>query len=98
MLVYVSEPSSDLYEMCVCNKSPYFRIQDFVVSPVSRHFPYSRDFVVSNVSGHFPYSRDFVVSPVFRHFWKRLEVKKVVRLQGWKVRRLEGWKVGRSEG
>ena len=73
MLVYVSEPSSDLYEMCVCNKSPYFRIQDFVVSPVSRHFPYSRDFVVSNVSGHFPYSRDFVVSPVLRHFWKRLE-------------------------
>ena len=68
MLVHVSEPSSDLYEMCVCNKSPYFRIQDFVVSPVSRHFPYSRDFVVSNVSGHFPYSRDFVVSPGSRHF------------------------------
>ena len=59
---------------------------------------FSRDLVISPVSGHFPYPRDFVVSPVFRHFWKRLEVKKVVRLQGWKVRRLEGWKVGRSEG
>ena len=59
---------------------------------------FQRILFFSPVSGHFPYSRDFVVSPLFRHFWKRLEVKKVVRLQGWKVRRLEGWKVGRSEG
>ena len=45
--------------------------RDFVISPVSRHFPYSRDFIVSLVSRHFPYSRDFVISAVF--FWKRLE-------------------------
>ena len=59
--------------------------RDFVVSPVSRHFPYSREFVVSPVSRHFPYSRD--ISPVSRHFWKRLA--------GLKVGSLEGQKIGR---
>ena len=32
-----------------------------------------RDFVVSPVSKYFSYSRDFVVVPVSRHFWERLD-------------------------
>ena len=42
--------------------------RNFLVSPVSRPFLYSRDLVVSPVSRHFPLSRNFVVSPVSRHF------------------------------
>ena len=47
---------------------PIAMMMIIVVSPVSRHFPYSRDFVDFPVSRHFPYSRDFVVFPVSRHF------------------------------
>ena len=45
-----------------------FYNQDFVVSPVLRHFPYSRDFAIFLFQDNFPYSRDFVGSAVSRHF------------------------------
>ena len=37
----------------------------------SWQFLLSKDFVVSPVSRHFPYSRGFVVSPLSRHVWIR---------------------------
>ena len=59
---------------------------------------FPRDFVISPVSKHFPYARDFVVSPVSSHFWKRLKGWKAGGLQGWKVGWMEGWKAGRLDG
>ena len=59
---------------------------------------FPRDFVISPVSKHFPYARDFVVSPVSSHFWKRLKVWKAGGLQGWKVGWMEGWKARWLEG
>ena len=44
-------------------------LRDFVVSPVSGHFPYSRYFVFSPVFRHFLKSKDVVASSVSLHFW-----------------------------
>ena len=43
-------------------------LRDFVISPVSKHFPYSRDFVVSHVYSYIPYSKNLVVSMFFDTF------------------------------
>ena len=51
------------------------------------------DFLVSPVSKHFPYSRDFVVSQTLLEKVVKLEGWMVGRLDGWKVEKSECWMV-----